>query len=131
MKNLKLSEFKEIKKLTGLNPKELAEALESGDYGLYTDAEADEMAHEYIKESLWAFNPSFLQAHLKDGIDADLLAPIQRDSSEDANELIKALIEDLDHLIEDAVCCDGRGHFLSTYDGEEIEIGKFYLYRFN
>jgi hypothetical protein len=38
-------------------------------------------------------------------------------------------------FFKDAILADGRGHFLSSYDGEETEIkvGKtwFYIYRQN
>jgi len=31
----------------------------------------------------------------------------------------------------DAILSDGRGHCLSTYDGNEGEAGEFYVYRIN
>jgi hypothetical protein len=43
------------------------------------------------------------------------------------------MIDDLDHFIEDAIRADGRGHFLSRYNGEENEetVGgvTYYIYR--
>lgn len=33
--------------------------------------------------------------------------------------------------VADAIRCDGRGHFLSQYDGEEVEAGEFFIYRLN
>lgn len=51
---------------------------------------------------------------------------------ESANSLVKSLIVDLDHFVSDAISADGRGHFLSGYDGVEIELdGDFYAYRTN
>ena len=38
-----------------------------------------------------------------------------------SNELLKAMITDIDEFVEDAVSAFGRGHFLSSYDGEENE----------
>jgi hypothetical protein len=45
------------------------------------------------------------------------------------------LIDDFDYFIEDAINCDGRGHFISSYDGEEVEYKYknqvYYIYRTN
>jgi hypothetical protein len=103
-----------------------------------TDEEADSMAEDYIRSSLWAFNLSFLQAHFKKEIFSTALESIekmQRDLCEDSNEIIFCMISDFDHLVSDAVLCDGRGHFLSPYDSveEEVKIDNiyYYLYRTN
>jgi hypothetical protein len=37
----------------------------------------------------------------------------------------------LEGFVEEAVSADGRGHFLSSYDGEENEQDGFYIYRIN
>jgi hypothetical protein len=111
--------------------------IDSEDYLVYTDEEADEAVREYIEEMVWAFNASFLQAHT--GVDADAIKKIQ-EMSEGANEPLKAMIKDFDHFVEDAVKCDGRGHFLASYDHEENEITfnvmchsstTYYIYRRN
>ena len=86
------------------------------DYMVLTDDEADEKVAEYIKETVWAFNPSFLSCH--SGIDEDVFKLLQ-DKCESSNEAILKLIKDFDHFVQDAVRSDGRGHFLSGYDGEE------------
>jgi hypothetical protein len=102
------------------------------DYLVYTDEEADEAVREYIEEMVWAFNASFLQAHT--GVDADAIEKIQ-EMCEGANEPLTAMIKDFDHFVEDAVSCDGRGHFLAPYDHEENEITfngiTYYIYRRN
>jgi hypothetical protein len=102
------------------------------DYMVLTDDEADEKVAEYIKETVWAFNPSFLSCH--SGIDEDVFKLLQ-EKCESANEAILKLIKDLDHFVEDAVRSDGRGHFLSSYDGEENEQEHnnetYYIYRTN
>jgi hypothetical protein len=41
------------------------------------------------------------------------------------------MIDDPDEFIQDAIDSDGRGHFLSYYDGEETEINDYYIYRIN
>lgn len=92
------------------------------EYLVLTDDEADEKVAEYIKDSVWAFNPSFLSSH--SDIDEGVFKLLQ-DKCESANEAVLKLIKDFDKFVEDAVGTDGRGHFLSSYDGEENEIGLF------
>ena len=98
------------------------------EYMVLTDAEAQDKVAEYIKETVWAFNPVFLARH--SGIDREVFERLQ-DSCETANDAIFKLIKNFDELVEDAVGTDGRGHFLSGYDGNENEQGDFYLYRTN
>jgi hypothetical protein len=108
------------------------------EYAVGTDEQAQEACKENIKQSLWAFNASFIIDHSKIAFSNDLeksLKEMQSKLCEGANELVAALIEDLDEFIEDAISADGRGHFLSSYDGneEEIKINNeyFYAYRLN
>jgi len=102
------------------------------EYMILTDDEADEKVAEYIKETVWAFNPSFLSCH--SGIDEDVFKLLQ-EKCESSNEAILKLIKDFDHFVEDAVSSDGRGHFLSSYNGEENEQEHnnetYYIYRTN
>ena len=98
------------------------------EYMVLTDAEADEKVREHIKETVWAFNPTFLSDH--SGIDEEVFIKLQ-ESCETANDAIFKLIKDFDHFVNDAVGTDGRGHFLAGYDGNENEQGDFYLYRTN
>jgi hypothetical protein len=100
-----------------------------------TDSEADETAKVYIKDSLWAFNASFILCEC--GLDSsgeDSLKAMQEKSCESANDFIKSLVEKtcgLDSFVESAISADGRGHFLSSYDGEEVELGEYFGYRTN
>ena len=55
-----------------VTPTEAIEIIIDEDWICLTDEEADEMAEEYILDSLWAFNPSFLSAH--SGIDESVLS---------------------------------------------------------
>lgn len=112
---------------------------ESGEeYMVLTDDEADIEVENRIRESLWAFNADFILKHMsayrnttakqdKDIIFA--LEQMQRTLCETANELVYALIEDYEQFVEDAIEIDGRGHFISMYDGEENEQNGFYIYR--
>ena len=106
--------------------------FDSEDFFVYTDEEADEAVRENIEEMVWAFTPSFLRAHT--GVTIEAIAKIQ-EMSEDANEPLTAMIKDFDYFVEDAVKCDGRGHFLAQYDHEENEITfngiTYYIYRRN
>lgn len=102
----------------------------SEEYLVLTDAEADKATREQIVESLWAFQPEFLAAH--SDVDAEDFKTIQDNGKcESNNKLIKKLINDFDHFVNDAVLSDGRGHFLSGYDSEENEVDQFFIYRRN
>lgn len=91
------------------------------EYLILTDEEADEAAEEYIEESLWAFQADFLSAYIN-RLRPEHIRKIQ-ELYEDANEPIQALVGDrFDELVQDAIASDGRGHFLSPYDGEENEV---------
>ena len=59
---------------------------------------------------------------------------MQRNSCEDCNEFIKAMIDGtcgMNNFVERAIDADGRGQFLSQYDGEENEFGGYFIYRIN
>jgi len=96
-----------------------------------TDEEADQKAADYIKDSLWAFNPDFLEGFAPEGVTAQVFENLQP-QCESANAAILSMIGDnLEDLISEAISSDGRGHFMNSYDGEEHEIGEFFLYRTN
>lgn len=104
------------------------------DYFVYTDEEADEAVKEYIKESVWAFNASFIIDHSSLPYEArEMIEYFQREKCEGANDTILALIDDFDEFASDAIGADGRGHFLSSYDGEEneevINGETYFIYR--
>lgn len=103
---------------------------EGNTYLVLTDEEADEKAKEYIRDSLWAFNADFLSGIT--GLPALVFTALQNEMYEDANETILQLVGDnFDRLVSDAISSDGRGHFMSSYDGEEHELGDYYIYRIN
>jgi hypothetical protein len=103
-------------------------------YLVLTDEEADEKAEIYISETVWAFNASFIINHSNLPYEAiEMVQAFQREKCEDANETILALINDFDEFVSDAISADGRGDFLSSYDGkenEEMVNGEtYYIYR--
>ena len=110
------------------------------EYKVLTDTEADEEAKEHILNDLWAFNADFILRHTEfyntssDREDAEFIDSLQKLQSsicESANSIVKALIVDIDAFVEDAIESDGRGHFISWYDGKEEEQDEFFIYRTN
>lgn len=108
------------------------------------DERAYALAFRLIEAELWAFTTDFIAEHLKHDIvycehpvnldDLRLaIRAAQERLCEGANALILALIDDLEEFVDDAIAADGRGHFISSYDGEEHEVTvdgeTYYIYR--
>ncbi len=107
------------------------------EYLVLTEEEADERCKNYLLDTLWAFNTSFLTNYISCGNkyeDKDLeksLVTLQ-ELCETSNVVIKLLVGNrIDELIEDTISTNGRGVFLASYDGEEIEESDYYIYRTN
>ena len=107
-----------------------------------TESEADELAYEYIVETLWAFTPSFLAGET--GIDIEVFEALAANGKcESNNDAIASLIgasqppnhHPLQKFVDAAIGADGRGHFINSYDGSEHEVKvgdkTFYIYRVN
>jgi hypothetical protein len=97
--------------------------IDGKEWALFTDEEADKAVKSYIEESLWAFNKSFLSDQT--GLPEEVFSTLQQDG-ESSNDAILSIVEkcgDMDTLVSDAMSSDGRGHFLSPYDGHEKEWG--------
>lgn len=116
--------------------------LSAGDeeYAFGTEEQANEAAKTYIGESLWAMNSSYLAQET--GLSRDVFSALINESGggekyqEDYERIVANLADGgVDGFAERAIEEDGRGHYLSTYDGEEteVEVGDetFYLYRTN
>ena len=109
----------------------------SEEYLVLTDFGAERYVTETIKESLWAFTPSFL--HTMTGLDTDVFKALANtDLCESLNPIIRAVVDStcgLHEFVSTAVEWDGRGHFLATYNGEEHEVtikgSTYYIYRTN
>lgn len=102
-------------------------------YLFVSDEQADELANLYIEDSLWAFKAEFLASETE--LPEEVFKALQN-KCEDANELIAKLITrtcGLYSFIQSAIDADGRGHFISFYDGEEHEAQInnkwYYMYR--
>jgi hypothetical protein len=97
--------------------------IDGKEWALFTDEEADKAVKSYIEESLWAFNKSFLSDQT--GLPEEVFSTLQQ-GCESSNDAILSIVEkcgDMDTLVSDAVSSDGRGHFLSPYDGHEKKWG--------
>jgi hypothetical protein len=106
----------------------------NNDYLVLTDEEADAKAKEYILDSAWAFMPSFLADVT--GINYQVFKAIQNNGKcESNNDAILSTIDDKQYFVDQAISADGRGHFMSSYDGNEDEETvngeTFYIYRLN
>jgi hypothetical protein len=114
--------------------------IECRDWLSLTDEEANAAAYEEITNLLWAFDYDFLYLFIPPlrAIGRDTWGHMVSSVCEGANEFIKRLIGDDDDFaafVEAAIREDGRGHFLSHYDGEEHELlidgVTYYLYQQN
>jgi enamine deaminase RidA (YjgF/YER057c/UK114 family) len=97
--------------------------IDGEEWTLFTDEEANKAVKSYIEESLWAFNKSFLSGQT--GLPEEVFSTLQQ-GCESSNDAILSIVEkcgDMDTLVSDAVSSDGRGHFLSPYDGHEKKWG--------
>lgn len=108
---------------------------QQAEYLVINNRQADRMCAEEIENLLWAFNAEFIAKHTKNGLSTkaiDSLKKMQSELCEDANDIMQALIVNISVFIQDAIDADGRGHFLSGYDGEELGLkGGLFAYRVN
>jgi hypothetical protein len=92
---------------------------------VYDEEGAAAAAHERIVADLWAFNAEFLWRFTPEGVEVDHLKKIGDALYEDAQPVFLALVQagsDVDDLVRGAIAEDGRGHFLSGYDSNEVEM---------
>lgn len=110
--------------------------VDGKEYLVYTDKQADKAAKEYILETAWAFNTWFIMDNLNarfSKVNSDTMEEIIKDCQsrcESGNDAILEFIKKGD-FVSDAIRYDGRGHFLSSYDGNEYEQDCYYIYRAN
>ena len=108
------------------------ETGEGTEYIVYTDEEADQVALDYIKDTLWAFNASWLASYT--GLHEAVFEALS-EGYENSNEAIMALINNagsMDEFVQESIDADGRGYFVANYDWEEIELENgYYAYRVN
>jgi hypothetical protein len=108
-------------------------SIGSKEYAVGDDEQAGEALFEYIEQSVWAFRPSFIASECNLPESEGMIKAAQ-EKCEDANDGILAMIKGtcgLKSFVDSAESADGRGHFLSSYDGEENEVDGFFVYRLN
>lgn len=109
---------------------------EGAEYAIGYDAECDDACREYVEQSAWAFNAYFIieQCDLPHEL-TEAIQSMQENKCEGANDAILALINkctDINEFTQCAIGADGRGHFLSSYDSNEIELeNNIFAYRTN
>ena len=110
------------------------QVVDGFEYLVLTEGEADQEVQAYIEDSLWAFNAEFILNIC--GLDSnsnviESFRKMQEDTCEGCNDFIRALVDGtcgIEEFAEQAILADGRGRFLSTYDGEEGEQDGYYIY---
>ena len=108
-------------------------SIGSKEYAVGDDEQAGEALFEYIEQSVWAFRASFIASECNLPESEGMIKAAQ-EKCEDANDGILAMIKGtcgLKSFVDSAESADGRGHFLSPYDGEENEVDGFYIYWLN
>ena len=113
------------------------------EFAIGTDDESDKACQSYVEESAWAFSASFIlsECDLPHQLE-DAIQTWQEKECEGANDGIVSMIKKtcgMDSFVKAAISADGRGHFLSGYDGEETEVRiqtddvdvTLYIYRIN
>ena len=94
-----------------------------------TEQEAFKACCENIEDSLCYFKPSFLAEQTE--LPVELFEALANADFSD-NEVYKDLIErvtTIENFVQEAIDCDGMGHFLAPYDSQEHMIGEYRLYR--
>lgn len=108
-------------------------SIGSKEYAVGDDEQAGEALFEYIEQSVWAFRASFIASECNLPESEGMIKAAQ-EKCEDANDGILAMIKGtcgLKSFVDSAESADGRGHFLSPYDGDENEVDGFFIYRLN
>ena len=94
-----------------------------------TEQEAFEACCESIENTLCYFNASFLAEQTE--LPIEVFEALSNAGFEN-NEVYKDLIErvtTIENFVQEAIDCDGMGHFLAQYDLKERMIGDYRLYR--
>ena len=109
----------------------------SQEYAIGTEDEVQIAVESNIKDSLFAFNADWIVSHLDVNFPIEGIKAIQ-EKYENGNDSLYEIISklgDWDYFVKDSILADGRGHFLSSYDGNEEEIYYeniwYYIYRIN
>ena len=109
---------------------------EDGDYISLTDGTVylvvtEDEAREYLKEEILLtfgyFNSGFLSSFT--GLPERLFQDGMEFSEDEVQEIFDATHTNINDFASEAEAADGLGHFLASYDGNEIELGSFLGFR--
>lgn len=103
-------------------------------YAVGDDSQAYWACKEYIKDTLWAFKGTFISEACGLPVElGEVLSGYAQKECEGANDALIALVNrtcGFDCFASKAIGADGRGHFLASYDGDEIDLGNgLFAYR--
>jgi hypothetical protein len=130
------AEFLETMNLEGLTEKELDTLFADWKESLFSDVE-DADDDDILNE---AKDLDILDDYVDDAVSSyfdeyrnDAVGYLENMYGRDDEAIFSNLENyiDEDELMKDAISTDGRGHFISSYDGEENEQGDYYIYRRN
>jgi hypothetical protein len=103
-------------------------------YAIGDDSQAYQACKAHIEDSVWSFKGSFIAEAC--GLPYELgevLSGYSSEKCEGANDALLALVKrtcGFDAFACAAIGEDGRGHFLASYDGDEINLGDgLFAYR--
>lgn len=145
MDNLTKFKIETLSQFLGIAEKEIIKTdwdpcmflADDAEYLVFNNIQANEKAKDEIKNSVWAFNADFIcemcDIPANDKV-VKSFRKMQNVCCEDCNDFILALINStcgFEYFCKQAIDADGRGHFLSYYDGEEHEVNGLYIYRVN
>jgi hypothetical protein len=145
MDNLTKFKIETLSQFLGIAEKEITKSdwdscmflADDAEYLVLNNIQANEKAKDEIKNSVWAFNADFICEMCDIPANSNVIKSLQnmqKKCCEDFNDFILALIKQtcgIEYFCKQAIDEDGRGHFLSGYDGEEHEVNGLYIYRVN
>lgn len=97
---------------------------ENGKYLVLSDEEAQERAIEKLKETISECDSSVLSQYT--GLSEETFLELEDNDEEILNLVTKS--GRLEEFAEDVIEDTGRGFFLDSCDGLEIEVGGYYMY---
>ena len=124
--NFETSDFKAVH----LEMEAESEDFEVNDYRFIHKDSIDQIQKDELSSDLYllgCFNAAFL--YDCSGLPLELIEAAQEGEAFEA--LGKAMLKHIDAIQEEYSRLDGYGHHFSPYDGEELEILNYYVFRLN
>lgn len=106
--------------------------IDGHEYAWGSARQCEAAAVLYCRDSLWAFSAQFIGDFLAlSESQIKAIGKMQGELCEDAGEIVKLLIgKRIREFVKEAIAADGRGHYLSQWDGREIMLNaEWYAYR--